>query len=179
MVIPDSEPGDRNNLIFIPLSFLGLGYSVYAAALWGSVPYVVEPKQIGTAYGFVTAVQNIGLTISPLIAGVMLKTEKDGGYFWYLVYFEVLAVIGICLNLWLYFDDLKNRGGILNKVDKGEALTELMASPTKDTKRRAQQMREELAAQGDESTKAALLNYKTDKESRSSLRRSLARNSAK
>ena len=40
-------------------------------------------------------------------------------------------------------------------------------------------MREELAAQGDESTKAALLNYKTDKETRSSLRRSLARNSMK
>ena len=44
MVIPDSEKGDRNNLIFIPLSMLGLRYSVYAAALWGSVPYVCEPK---------------------------------------------------------------------------------------------------------------------------------------
>ena len=68
----------------------------------------------------------------------MLKTKRDGGYFWYFAYFEVLAVIGILLNLLLYFDDLKNRGGILNKVDKGEQLTELMASPTKDTKRRAQ-----------------------------------------
>ena len=38
-------------------------------------------------------------------------------------------------------------------------------------------MREELAAQGDESTKAALLSYKTDTESRNSLRRSLARKS--
>jgi len=66
-----------------------------------------------------------------------LKTKKDGGYFWYLIYFIVLALIGICLNLWLYFDDLKNRGGILNKVDKGETLEELMASPTKDTKRKA------------------------------------------
>ena len=66
-----------------------------------------------------------------------MKTEKDGGYFWYLVYFECLAVIGICLNLWLYFDDLKYRGGILNKVDRGEQLADLTASPTKDTKKRA------------------------------------------
>ena len=177
--IPTSDMGDRNNLIFIPLTFLGFGYSVYAAALWGSVPYVVEPKQIATAYGLVTAVQNIGLTISPLIAGALLKTERSGGYFWYFIYFICLSCIGICLNLWLYFDDIKNRKAILNNIDKGEQLTELMASPTKDTKRKAEQMREELAAQGDESTKAALLNYKTDKESRSSLRRSLARQSQK
>ena len=72
MVIPDSEPGKLNGLIFIPLTFLGFGYSVYAAALWGSIPYVCNPKQIGTAYGLCTAVQNIGLTVSPLIAGKML-----------------------------------------------------------------------------------------------------------
>ena len=59
----------------------------------------------------------------------MLKTKRDGGYFWYFVYFEVLAVIGILLNLLLYFDDLKNRGGILNRVDKGEKLEDLMATP--------------------------------------------------
>ena len=177
MVIPDSQPLDRNNAIFLPLSMLGLGYSVYAAALWGSVPYVCEPKQIGTAYGLVTSVQNIGLTISPLIAGSMLKTKKDGGYFWYFVYFEVLAVIGICLNLWLYMDDLKYRGGILNKVDKGEELADLMATPRQDAKSKARQMREELAAKGDEGQKAALLEYKLDDEARASLRRSVARNS--
>ena len=121
--------------------------------------------------------QNIGLTISPLIAGSMLKTKKDGGYFWYFVYFEVLAVIGICLNLWLYMDDLKYRGGILNKVDKGEELADLMATPRQDAKSKARQMREELAAKGDEGQKAALLEYKLDDEARASLRRSVARNS--
>lgn len=38
-------------------------------------------------------------------------------------------------------------------------------------------MREELAAKGDESAKAALLNYKLDDEARKSLRRSVGRNS--
>ena len=86
----------------------------------------------------------------------MLKTQRDGGYFWYFAYFEVLAVIGILLNLLLYFDDLKNRGGILNRVDKGEKLEDLMATPKTETKNKARQMREELAAKGDESTRAAL-----------------------
>lgn len=173
-LIPTSEPGKMQPLIFIPLILLGFGYSVYAAAMWGSVPYTCEPKQIATAYGLCTAIQNIGMTISPLIAGSLLGgTKKDDGYFWYLVYFELLGGIGLCLNLVLYFDDIKNRGGVLNRVDKVEELDELMATPTVAKRDKAQQMREELAAQGDDSTKAALLNYKTDKTLRDSLRRSV------
>merc|ERR1711862_260030 len=148
--IPTTAKGEMQGLIFIPLVLLGFGYSVYAAAMWGSVPYTCEPKQIATAYGLCTAIQNIGMTISPLIAGSLLEhTSKDDGYFWYITYFEVLGTIGICLNILLYVDDLKNRGGVLNSVDKGEQLTDLMASPTVDSRKKAQQMREELAAQGD------------------------------
>ena len=79
------------------------------------------------------------MTLSPLAAGALLEhTEKDDGYFWYLVYFEVLGGIGLCLNLLLYFDDIKNRGGVLNRVDKAEELDVLMASPTVDSRKKAQ-----------------------------------------
>jgi len=44
-----------------------------------------------------------------------------------------------------------------------------MTTPTIAKRDKAQQMREELAAQGDDSTKAALLNYKTDGALRKSL----------
>lgn len=39
-----------------PLVLTGIGYSIYAAALWGSVPYVVEARTVGTAFGLCTAV---------------------------------------------------------------------------------------------------------------------------
>lgn len=39
-----------------PLIMVGIGYSIYGAALWGSIPYVVEAKTVGTAFGFVTAI---------------------------------------------------------------------------------------------------------------------------
>lgn len=38
-----------------PLIMLGLGFSIYAAALWPCIPYVVEAKTIGTAFGICTA----------------------------------------------------------------------------------------------------------------------------
>ena len=75
MIPPVEQPADPDAprivdpqyLCVIPLSLLGVGYSVYAAALWGCIPYTVDPRLIGTAYGLCTAIQNIGLTISPLI----------------------------------------------------------------------------------------------------------------
>lgn len=94
--------------------------------------------------------QNLGLTISPLIAGAILKSKETQGYFWFLTYFDVLALIGIVLNVWLYVDDLKNRGGILNRVDKNETLEERRA-----TENEVQQMRVELSAQEEELTKTA------------------------
>ena len=79
MVIPAAPPGviDPEYMCLIPLCLLGLGYSVYAAALWGCIPYTVEPRLIGTAYGLCTAIQNIGLTISPLISAACLETSKE------------------------------------------------------------------------------------------------------
>ncbi|RLN96444.1 hypothetical protein BBJ28_00015897 [Nothophytophthora sp. Chile5] len=40
---------------FVPLTLLGVAYSVYAAVLWPACPLVVEEHHIGTAYGVVTA----------------------------------------------------------------------------------------------------------------------------
>lgn len=63
-----------------------------------------------------------------------------------MVYYCILAGIGFLLNIWLYVDDIKNRGGILNKVDKGGkdeddvGLNNLQASPTVDQRRKAEQM---------------------------------------
>jgi hypothetical protein len=38
--------------------------------------------------------------------------------------------VGTFLNIWLYFEDIKNNGGMLNKVHKGDAIADLMQSPT-------------------------------------------------
>ena len=40
----------------IPLILLGLAYSVYASSLWPSIPLVVKPTMLGTAFGLVTSV---------------------------------------------------------------------------------------------------------------------------
>jgi hypothetical protein len=34
-----------------PLVFNGIGYTTYSVVLWGSLPYMVQPHTLGTAFG--------------------------------------------------------------------------------------------------------------------------------
>lgn len=53
------------------LFVLGFGYSAYAAVIWSSVPLIVPEEQVATAFGLITSVQNLGLTVAPLIVGML------------------------------------------------------------------------------------------------------------
>ena len=39
-----------------PLVLSGIGYSIYATTIWGSIPYTVPPSAVGTAFGMCTAI---------------------------------------------------------------------------------------------------------------------------
>jgi hypothetical protein len=104
------------------LAFLGLGYAVYAAVMWASIPYTVGAKTVGTAFGVATAVQNFGLAVGPLIVGGLIDgTSLQDGYFWVRVtqasiFFIMMGSLGIVSAIWLNITD-KRTGGVLNSRD--------------------------------------------------------------
>ena len=51
---------------------LGASFSLVPAALWPSVPKLVDEKIIGSAYALIFWIQNIGLWLFPLLYGKML-----------------------------------------------------------------------------------------------------------
>ena len=120
-------------MALLPQTLLGIGYSVYAAALWGSIPYCVNPKNLGTAFGLTTAFQNTGLVLAPLVTGYLIDNTgpvgEENGYFWSMMALAGFAAIGFLINLWLYTDDIKNRGSVLNNVEKEDSLEALMTTP--------------------------------------------------
>ncbi|KAJ3088977.1 hypothetical protein HK102_007499 [Quaeritorhiza haematococci] len=63
---------------FFAMSVLGVAYSMFASALWSSVPFLVGSTQIGTAYGFVTIALNISLSIFPLVIAGILNIGGEG-----------------------------------------------------------------------------------------------------
>lgn len=63
---------DSPNFICLgPLILVGFGYSIYASALWSSIPYIVQPRTIGSAFGMVTSLQACGLVVAPIITGIL------------------------------------------------------------------------------------------------------------
>ena len=138
-------PGKQGSMLeLLPLCMVGVGYSIYCAAIWGSIPYTVQPQTVGTAFGITTAIQNIGLAIAPTIVGLIKDhTHRDHGYFWVNAFFILINIIGLSLNGWLYVVDLKYYDGVLNKVDQGDQIADLMTTPTQD--QRKQLIRESMS----------------------------------
>ncbi len=85
--------------LWIPTVLIGIAFSLVPAVLWPAVPYLVAPNRLGTAYGALTMVQNIGLVIFNLLAGWLNDTyaagpQNPGGYTPMLWLFALLSLCG-------------------------------------------------------------------------------------
>jgi MFS family permease len=74
-----------NVSLFVPMSIMGIAFSLIPAVMWPSVAYIVEEKKLGTAYGLMTMIQNIGLAGANLIVGWAndysgASAQNPGGY---------------------------------------------------------------------------------------------------
>ena len=47
--------------LLIPMAMMGVAFSLIPAVMWPSVAYIVDESKLGTAYGVMTMIQNIGL----------------------------------------------------------------------------------------------------------------------
>lgn len=68
---------------------MGIGYSVLACALWPMVALVIPEHQLGTAYGIMQSVQNLGLATIVLAAGAIVDLK---GY----IVLEIFFLAWIC-----------------------------------------------------------------------------------
>ena len=63
---------------YLSMVFLGFGYSLVPAAMWPSVPKIVPDKVLGTAYSLIYWIQNLGLMLFKMLAGVILGKAVAG-----------------------------------------------------------------------------------------------------
>ncbi|MDD4141820.1 MAG: MFS transporter [Bacteroidales bacterium] len=61
---------------YITILVLGASFSLVPAALWPSVPKLVDSKVIGSAYALIFWIQNIGLWLFPLLIGKILDSSN-------------------------------------------------------------------------------------------------------
>jgi len=86
------------NLVF-PMGILGLSFSLIPAVMWPSVAYIIDEKRLGTAYGLMTMIQNIGLAGFNFLIGSV--NDFSGGYKAGMWIFSGLGILGFVFALLL------------------------------------------------------------------------------
>ena len=104
-LVPLTKP-----IAYAAIILLGVSFSLVPAALWPSVPKLVEERYLGSAYSVIFWIQNIGLMAFPIIIGWSL--DKTGGYTVPMLIFSSLGVAALLLGLWLKVEDKKKGYGL-------------------------------------------------------------------
>jgi MFS family permease len=85
--------------LLVPMAMMGIAFSLVPAVMWPSVAYIVEEAKLGTAYGLMTMIQNIGLAGFNFLIGwandySAAGPENAGGYAMGMWIFSILGFLG-------------------------------------------------------------------------------------
>ena len=79
--------------LLIPMTIMGISFSLIPAIMWPSVAYIVDESKLGTAYGLMTMIQNIGLAGFNFLIG--WANDFSGDYTFGMWIFSVLGFLGL------------------------------------------------------------------------------------
>ena len=122
---------------YLTILVLGASFSLVPAALWPSVPKLVDEKIIGSAYAAIFWIQNIGLGLFPALIGkVLVNTNPEGtaahelDYTWALVMLAALGIAALLISVYLRVVDKKKGYGLEqpNIVESERAIEAEVAS---------------------------------------------------
>jgi MFS family permease len=113
-------PATESVLIaYLSIILLGISFSLVPAALWPSVPKLVDGRLLGSAYAVIFWIQNIGLYAFPMIIGSVIQSSNPGvtnpleyNYTVPMLVFASLGVFALILGFWLKAEDKKKGYGL-------------------------------------------------------------------
>ncbi len=85
--------------LLVPMAMMGIAFSLVPAVMWPSVAYIVDEKKLGTAFGLMTMIQNIGLAGFNLMIGWAndysgASVDNPGGYALGMWIFSISGFLG-------------------------------------------------------------------------------------
>lgn len=95
---------------WVPMILMGFTYSLLACGLWPMVALEVPEHQLGTAYGIMQSVQNLGLAVVAIIAGAIVDAK---GYIFLEIFFIYFLIASVISTVILFIVDAR-KGGLLN-----------------------------------------------------------------
>ena len=92
------------------IAVLGVSFSLVPAALWPSVPKIIDERILGSAYCIIFWIQNIGLLIVPMLIGAV--NDATGSYVIPMVIFSSFGVFALLIGMLLKREDSKKGYGL-------------------------------------------------------------------
>ena len=105
----------------IVMVLLGIAFSLVPSAMWPSVPKIIPMKQLGSAYAIIFYIQNIGLSMVPVLIGNVIQSCTSNGttdYTMPMAIFAGFGAIAVVLSLLLLKADKKYNYGLEQKNEK-------------------------------------------------------------
>jgi MFS family permease len=108
-------------ILLLTMAMMGLAFSLIPAVMWPSVAYLVEQSKLGTAYGLMTMIQNIGLAGFNLVIGWAndhshAGADNPGGYNLGMWIFSILGFLGLTFAFLLRQRELGPHGHGLETI---------------------------------------------------------------
>ncbi|HPR64375.1 MAG TPA: MFS transporter [Thermoanaerobaculia bacterium] len=96
----------------IPMIILGAAFVLVPAAMWPAVPLIVQKERVGTAFGLMTMIQNIGLATFPWLNGLLRDFTHT--YKASMLMFASLGAFGLLFAVLLLRADRREGGKLEN-----------------------------------------------------------------
>ena len=92
------------------IAILGVSFSLVPAALWPSVPKIIDERILGSAYCVIFWIQNIGLLAVPIVIGAV--NDATGSYVLPMIIFSSFGVLALFIGMLLKREDTKKGYGL-------------------------------------------------------------------
>jgi MFS family permease len=107
--------------MWITTVMIGIAFSLVPAVLWPAVPRLVSAQKLGTAFGLMTLLQNVGLMVFNVVAGSLndragASAENPAGYTPMMWMFLLLSLMGFVFALALRVRETGPAGHGLEQV---------------------------------------------------------------
>lgn len=101
--------------LIIPMAMMGIAFSLIPAVMWPSVALVVHESKLGTAYGLMTMIQNIGLFAFNILIGWAndisnASAQNPEGYNLGMWIFSTLGFLGLLFATFLRKTEMGPQG---------------------------------------------------------------------
>lgn len=105
----------------VPMVMMGVAFSLVPASMWPSVALIVDQERLGTAYGLMTMIQNIGLAGFNFLIGWAndisgASASNPGGYQLGMWIFSTLGFAGMFFSYLLRRSDASSNMGRLETM---------------------------------------------------------------